>query len=149
MRLPLGAAAGRAGATSALCAAAGAGIRCLQAGVHTVTYRYTVAYHDIPLHDIVVFKQESPYTEYFYSLLTPWEHYVPVADSLHDLPARVALARDHAAEAAAIAARAQLALARLHLHDIACFWWQLLSAMAPLQTHQARGVANGFVAFVE
>ena len=95
----------------------------------------------------VVFKQESPYTEYFYALLRPWEHYVPVADSLHDLPARVAWARDHGAEAAAIAARAQLALARLHLHDIACFWWQLLSAMAPLQTHQARGVANGFLPF--
>ncbi|KAL1518452.1 hypothetical protein AB1Y20_002744 [Prymnesium parvum] len=97
----------------------------------------------------VVFKQESPYYEYFYSLLQPWEHYIPVSDSLHDLPARLIWARDHPAEAHAIAARAQLAVARLHLHDAACFWWQLLSAMAPLQTHEPRHSANGFRLFSE
>ena len=46
-------------------------------------------------------------------------------------------------------AAAQLAASRLHLLDIACFWWQLLSAMAPLQVHQARGARNGFRRFVD
>jgi hypothetical protein len=37
----------------------------------------------------VLLKQESPYTEFYYPLLRPWEHYVPVAHDFSDLVDKV------------------------------------------------------------
>ena len=41
-------------------------------------------------------------------------------------------------EAEAIARRAQALAARLHAWDAACFWWQLLTALAPLEAFEPR-----------
>ena len=85
-----------------------------------------------------IFRQASPYSEYFYAQLEPWQHYVPVAANLDDLPRRVRWARANPEAAAAIARRAQELVASLHALDVACFWWQLLTAMAPLQNFEPR-----------
>ena len=111
-----------------------------------------------------IFKQESPFSEHFYALLTPWVHFVPVADNLVDLPQRISWAKAHPQEAQAIARNAQQLSAGLHLAEVACFWcaqpscpcctlaragrllphpavhhrWQLLTSFAPLQNFEPR-----------
>ncbi|EOD18031.1 hypothetical protein EMIHUDRAFT_196061 [Emiliania huxleyi CCMP1516] len=88
-----------------------------------------------------VFKQASPYAEHWYARLRPWEHFVPVAENLADLPARVRWASDHPEEAAAIGARGRALAESLHELELACYWWQLLTAFAPLQSHLPRRLA--------
>ena len=61
-----------------------------------------------------------------------------VAANLDDLPRRVRWARANPEAAAAIARRAQELAASLHVLDVACFWWQLLTATAPLQNFEPR-----------
>ena len=80
----------------------------------------------------------TPYVTVAHALLVEWVHYVPVADNLADLPERVAWAEGQPAKAAQVAAAGRLFAARLHAHEIACFWWQLLTAVAPLQDFEAR-----------
>ena len=86
-----------------------------------------------------VFLADSPFYEWWYPLLQPWVHYVPVGRTLIDVPERVRWANAHPQEVAAIAARG-LAFARQHLttHAVACFWWQLLSEFAALQDFEPR-----------
>ena len=86
----------------------------------------------------VVFKEESPLAEHFYAELVPWVHYVPVAANLRDLRTRIEWVAARPAEAEAIARRAQALAARLHAWDAACFWWQLLTALAPLEAFEPR-----------
>ena len=83
-------------------------------------------------------RQGPFYVEFFSALLVPWTHYVPVADNLADLAERVAWAEANPARAAEIGAAGQLLASRLHAHEIACFWWQLLTAFAPLQDFEPR-----------
>lgn len=45
--------------------------------------------------DSLVLKQTSQYYEYFYSQLSPWEHYVPVKRDLSDLVHRVKWAKEN------------------------------------------------------
>ena len=86
-----------------------------------------------------IFEQDSFSSEYFYPLLRPWEHYVPVQANLQDVPARLAWARANPRRAEAIAANGQrFAKKHLHKHAIACYWWQLLSAFAELQDFEPR-----------
>ena len=86
-----------------------------------------------------IFKQHSFSNEYFYPLLRPWEHYVPVAANLRDVPEKLAWAKANPQRAEAIAA-AGTRFAREHLHvaSISCYWWQLLTAFAELQDFQPR-----------
>ena len=94
-----------------------------------------------------VFIADSPFKEFFYPMLEPYVHYVPVGRALEDLVERVQWANAHPAEVAAIAARGQ-AFARRHLHTraVACFWWQLLTAIAALEDFEPRSDPNlGFV----
>lgn len=90
-----------------------------------------------------VFRVASPYREFYSGLLQPWVHYVPVADNLHDLAERVAWAQAHPGRAEAIGAAGARVAARLHAYEISCFWWQLLSALAPLQDFEARADGAG------
>ena len=86
-----------------------------------------------------IFKQASFSSEYFYPLLRPWKHYIPIDRALSDVPQKLAWATDHPAKARAIAAEGQrFAQAHLHVHSVACYWWQLLSAFAELQDFQPR-----------
>ena len=94
----------------------------------------------------LVFRQWSPYVEFFHRLLVPWLHYIPVADSFADLHERLVWADHHPARVAEIRVAGQRVAAQLHAHEIACFWWQLLTALAPLEEFGPRDDqhANGF-----
>ena len=86
-----------------------------------------------------VFKQDSFSSEYFYPLLRPWTHYVPVKANLQDVPEKLAWARRNPRQAEAIAQNGKrFATRHLHKHAVACYWWQLLRAFAALQTFQPR-----------
>ncbi len=85
-----------------------------------------------------VFRQQSNYVEFFTPLLEPWTHFVPASDNLLDLPGRIAWAEAHPEHDARIAAAGQLFASRINAHEIACFWWQLLTAFAPLQEFEPR-----------
>ena len=67
----------------------------------------------------------------------PWVHYIPVAANLRDLRARIEWVAARPG-GGAIARRAQALAARLHAWDAACFWWQLLTALAPLEAFEPR-----------
>lgn len=86
-----------------------------------------------------IFKQDSFSREYFYPLLRPYEHYVPVATNLHDVhdKLRWAVANPRRAEAIAVAGQ-RFAREHLHTASIACYFWQLLSAFASLQDFEPR-----------
>eukprot|EP00962_Isochrysis_galbana_P009243 scaffold2584_cov113-Isochrysis_galbana.AAC.10 len=90
-----------------------------------------------------VFRQASPYRQHFEPALQPWRHFVPVQENLADLPARVRWAAANPEQAAAIARRGRAWALSLHQLEIACYWWQLLTAMAPLQDHAPRGSEFG------
>ena len=86
-----------------------------------------------------VFLVDSPFREWWYPLLKPWVHYVPVGRALEDLVQRVEWANAHPTEVAAIGkAGATFARQHLHKHAIACYWWQLLTQFAGLQSFHAR-----------
>eukprot|EP00741_Cyanophora_paradoxa_P024052 tig00021721_g23227.t1 len=53
--------------------------------------------------DGVPFKQTSPFYEFYYPFVRAWEHFVPLRYDLADVEERVAWARQHEAEARAIA----------------------------------------------
>jgi protein glucosyltransferase len=86
-----------------------------------------------------VFLANSPFYEWWYPLLKPWVHYVPVGRTLDDLVDRVLWANAHPNEVAAIgAAGAAFARQHLHTHGVACYWWQLLTEFAALQSFKPR-----------
>ena len=72
-------------------------------------YRYQIALDGIQaanpgyawrlLSGCLVFKQESPYIQWFYAGLTPWVHYIPVKNFLEDLMPQLQWAVDHDADA--------------------------------------------------
>ena len=76
--------------------------------------------------------------QFFHGLLVEWVHYIPVADNLANLADRISWAEAHPAGAVQMGAAARLVAARLHTHEIACFWWQLLTALAPLENFEPR-----------
>jgi hypothetical protein len=90
-----------------------------------------------------IFKQESFSSEYFYPLLRPYEHYVPVATNLADVPEKLEWAKINPRKAEAIAMAAKrFATQHLHTDSIACYWWHLLSTFAELQNFEPR--TSGF-----
>ena len=76
--------------------------------------------------------------QFFHGLLVEWVHYIPVADNLANLADRISWAEAHPARAVQMGAAARLVADRLHAHEIACFWWQLLTALAPLENFEPR-----------
>jgi len=88
----------------------------------------------------VVLKQDSPYMEYFYRNLRPYEHFVPVSRdrcSHKNLTATVAWLRQNDAEAHKIA-RNSLALQRrlLSIDASVCYWQRLLAVYGALQAFE-------------
>ena len=54
-----------------------------------------------------VFVQDRPWKEYFHDMLVPFEHYIPVEESLGDLTAKLEWARKHPSECEHITVAAQ------------------------------------------
>ena len=81
-----------------------------------------------------VLKHESGFVEFFYPLLRPWAHYVPLLANLSDLGEKIEWARRHDAAAERIA-NASRAFAERHLTDAAvvCYAAQMLARYASLQ----------------
>lgn len=74
----------------------------------------------------MVMKQDSKYHEHFYSLVKPWQHYVPVSHDLSDLIERIRWAHDNDAEAKKIALAGQkFAQENLMPKDIFCYHGRL------------------------
>jgi hypothetical protein len=66
----------------------------------------------------LIFKPDSPWTQWYYGALKPFEHYVPVRRDLADLVEKVLWARSNDAEARAIAKRCrEFAISHLTLPD--------------------------------
>ncbi|KAI9020617.1 glycosyl transferase family 90-domain-containing protein [Hyaloraphidium curvatum] len=65
---------------------------------------------------VAVFKQSSPFSEFFYSALKPWVHYVPMKADVSDALEKVAWADAHPEKVAAIAREGRDFVAR-HLRD--------------------------------
>jgi len=90
----------------------------------------------------VVLKQESPYKEYFYSALRPYEHYVPFSRdrcSHRNLTAAITWLRENDEEARAIARRGQeFARRLLSIDAAACYWQRLLAVYGALQAFDPR-----------
>jgi len=74
-----------------------------------------------------IFKQESPYIEWYYGALRPYEHYIPIASDLSDLVEKLTWAKenDEAARAIAESGRA-FYLNHLTREDIAVYIYLLL-----------------------
>ena len=61
----------------------------------------TVAAYRFPyllVGDAVVFKQDSPYFEHFYSELEPWKHYIPFKRDISDIEEKLVWAKSNDAE---------------------------------------------------
>lgn len=87
----------------------------------------------------VVFKPDSIFSEWFYHLLKPWVHYVPVREQLEDLVEQVQWVKDHPKAGACIAANAQrMAKKHLNKYAVACVWWRILSTLAKMQPQKSR-----------
>ena len=58
-------------------------------------------------------------------------HYIPVHESLSDLQERMEWADANPKRVREMRQRAALAGSRVHMHEVACFWWQILTAITP------------------
>ncbi len=83
----------------------------------------------------VVFKHDSDHYQWFYKLLKPYEHYIPVKADFSDLPEKVQWARAHDKEVKKIASRAnRLIMQNLEKEHIYCYIDTLLKEYADLQS---------------
>jgi hypothetical protein len=94
----------------------------------------------------VLLKPDSVFSEWYYHLLRPWVHYVPVREFLEDAEEQAQWAVKDAPPAALQCLRDNLArLARAHVNKdaIACYWWRLLTAWKRQQPEESR--TEGFM----
>ena len=78
--------------------------------------------------DSLVFKQDSPFYEFFYEELTKWKEYVPVKRDLSDLIEKLQWALNHDEEAREIASYGRkYARENLQPHHIFCYYVKLLN----------------------
>jgi hypothetical protein len=78
----------------------------------------------------VLLKPDSVFSEWYYHLLRPWVHYVPVREFLEDVEEQANWAVRDAPPKALQCLRDNLAaLAKRHInkHAVACYWWRLLT----------------------
>lgn len=72
--------------------------------------------------DSLIFKQDSPYYEFFYKELKRWKHFIPVKTDLSDLIDKLTWALTHDDEAQKIAKNGQeYAKKNLLPQDIFCY----------------------------
>ena len=93
----------------------------------------------------VLLKPDSVFSEWWYHLLRPWVHYVPVREQLQDLVQQAQWVVQQAPEGTAQCLAdnlGRLAAQHIRREAIACYWWRLLSAWARLQ--RGGGRTEGF-----
>ena len=89
----------------------------------------------------VLFKPDSVFSEWYYHLLRPWVHYVPVREYLEDLvPQAQWLLHEAPPSVPTCLARNLKAFAKKHIRKeaVACYWWRLLTAWAEKQKEKSR-----------
>ena len=80
-------------------------------------------------------ESDHDYREFFYALLQPWRHYVPIAPDMSDLDAARVWAWNNREEAEAISRRASALLdLRMRPQDLWCYVVRLLKSVARAQT---------------
>lgn len=93
----------------------------------------------------LVMKQTSFFVEYFYDLLRPCHHYVPLDHFLNNLPDNVEWANKYSRSARQIQLNGfQFAMERLRSQDMICYMAYLLRALGVRQKFQAK-VREGMV----
>jgi len=93
----------------------------------------------------VLLKPDSVFSEWYYHLLKPWVHYVPVREFLEDLEEQAEWVTRNATPAALSCLRENLEkLADEHVNReaIACYWWRLLTTWKKQQPDESR--THGF-----
>jgi FMN phosphatase YigB (HAD superfamily) len=93
----------------------------------------------------VLLKPDSVFSEWYYHLLKPWVHYVPVREFLEDLEEQAEWVTNNATQAALSCLRENLEkLADEHVNReaIACYWWRLLTTWKKQQPEDSR--THGF-----
>lgn len=89
------------------------------------------------LSNCAVFKHDSRYTLWFYRILQPWVHYIPVETHLNDLLDKIQWAREHDAETKQIADNArQLAKENIMPEHLYLYCYKVLVKYASLQRFQ-------------
>ncbi len=81
----------------------------------------------------VVFKQQSPFYEFYYPLLKPNEHYIPIGPYCEDLPQKIEWAKANDLEVKKIAENAsRLVRENLTIYDYYCYLWNTLTLYTQL-----------------
>ena len=89
----------------------------------------------------VLLKPDSVFSEWYYHLLKPWVHYVPVREFLEDLEEQAEWVTQNATPAALSCLREnleKLATAHVNREAIACYWWRLLTTWKKQQPEESR-----------
>ncbi|GLC45641.1 hypothetical protein PLESTB_001789300 [Pleodorina starrii] len=106
----------------------------------------------LPLRSLVL-KEESGYKTFYYHLVRPYEHYIPVwkaGSGPEDVLGAVRWAMAHDQEAERMAAAAQaVALRYLSKRARSCYWLRLFQAYASLQRFPSRPSEQPFLVPVE
>jgi Glycosyl transferase family 90 len=86
-----------------------------------------------------IFKPDSIFSEWYFHLLRPWIHYVPVREFLEDLPEVAAYMRENKALGKCIAENGKKFAKRyLNKWTASCYMWRLLSAWSSQQPEGSR-----------
>ncbi len=94
---------------------------------------YSRAYWQL-FSNCVILKQSSPNIQWYYSLLKPYEHYIPLQENLDDLAEKILWAKEHDEEVLRIVDNAQkLAKENLKQSDVYYYLYLLLTEYAKLQ----------------
>lgn len=97
------------------------------------TCAYSRAYWQL-FSNCAILKQESPNIQWFYSLLKPYVHYIPVANDLIDLSEKVTWSKDHDKEIQKIISNAQrIAKENLNQSEVYYYLYLVLKKYAELQ----------------
>ncbi|KAI1301540.1 O-glucosyltransferase rumi -like protein [Halotydeus destructor] len=85
----------------------------------------------------VVLNVESDLIEYFYPLLKPWVHYVPISSDMKDLEAKIEFLRDNDDVAKEVAEKGfELIINHLTMDSVSCYWQQLLQEYTKLLNYR-------------
>lgn len=98
------------------------------------------------LSNSVVFKQKSTEREWYYSILKPYEHFIPIASDCSDLPMKIEWAKSHDAEARQISENAtNFVRQNLNKNAIHQYFYHVLLKYAELQRFQPKIDSNEWV----